>query len=198
MDDARRRWLPDDEASVASRATTARLLRAWAPFRFVGRLGRGVYVLSLVAWHVACAIAAGLVFTVVLVSANLIGGEETMNAAFFATTAVLGAVYVFGLVGYAVRRLHDLGRGGAWVVLGFVPLGGFVFFAVLLVAPGEAGENAYGAAPPRPVVASVDAADVAGKAGHPDVFGGATAPAEQLEAAFDAGRRFAERRDGRA
>ncbi len=183
MDETRRRWLPDDEESVASRATAVRLLRGWAPFRVEGRLGRGAYLASLVAWHAACAIASGVAFTVVLVVVSIVGGPEALNAAVLPTLVVVAAVYVFGLVGYAVRRLHDLDRAGAWAVLGFVPVVGLVFAAYLLFAPGTDGANAYGDAPPRPMAVPVGGAPTA-------------ATEARLEAAYDAGRRFAERRQG--
>lgn len=187
MDDARNRWLPDDPESVRSRKFAGTLLRAWAPFRFAGRLGRATYVLSLLAWHAACAIAAGLTFPVVLVIANVAGGDEAMGAAALPTAVVLAGVYVAGLVGYAVRRLHDLGRGGAWVVLGFVPLVGLVFGLALLFAPGDEGANAHGAAPPKPVVVATDAVSAAAGAI------GVVRP-EDLDGAYEAGRRYAERR----
>lgn len=188
MDDVLRRMLPDDDASVAKRARAAALLRAWAPFPLQARLSRAGYVAALLAWHAACAIAAGLVFVVVLLSANRIGGDEAVTTAFFATAAVLGAVYVLGLVGYAVRRLHDLDRGRAWVFLGFVPIVGLALGAYLLVAPGVDGANAHGDAPPRPIVARIYAP------GAGDASGATTpASAASLDAAFDEGRRFAER-----
>lgn len=191
MDEARSRWLPDDEESVASRATAVRLLRAWAPFRLAGRLGRGAYVASLVAWHAACAIASGVVFAVVLVLASLVAGPEALNATVLPTLVLATAAYLVGLVGYAVRRLHDLDRSGAWAVLGFVPIVGLAFAAYLLFAPGTDGANAYGDAPPRAVAVRV------GATGGTAIAAPTAAMEAHLEAAYDAGRRFAERRQGR-
>jgi uncharacterized membrane protein YhaH (DUF805 family) len=192
VDDARRRWLPDDEASVASRAAAVQLLRTWSPFRFQGRLGRGAYALALVAWHAACAIGTGVAFTVVLLVARIVGGPEALNAVVLPTILVVALAYVVGLVGYAVRRLHDLSRSGAWAAIGFVPFVGFVFLAYLLFAPGTEGANAFGDAPPRPVAVTVGAPTAALAAGSPSVT------EAQLEAAFDDGRRFAERGRGGA
>ncbi|MFN2323692.1 MAG: DUF805 domain-containing protein [Trueperaceae bacterium] len=194
MDDARRRLLPDDEESVASRTQAATLLRAWAPFRFAGRVGRGGYLMSLIAWHVACAIGTGIAFTVVLLLAGLFGGDEAVAAVALPGLVVVAAVYVAGLVGYAVRRLHDLGRSGAWVVLGFVPLVGIVFGLALLFAPGAERANVYGEAPPKPVAVTHEAvgtmsALVAESAAERD---------ERLDEAYAAGRRYAERRQSGA
>ncbi len=56
-----------------------------------------------------------------------------------------------------VRRLHDLGLSGWWIVLFFflpaIPLVGdilsLVFFAALLFVPGESDANRYGAPTPN-------------------------------------------------
>lgn len=46
----------------------------------------------------------------------------------------------------AVRRLHDTGRSGWWLLLSFVPLINLVFF-YFLVSSGDEGQNEYGADP---------------------------------------------------
>lgn len=65
--------------------------------------------------------------------------------------AVFGVVMALVEVGLllpslavAVRRLHDVGRGGGWVSLLLVPIVGWVWLFVLLVQPGEAGANRFG------------------------------------------------------
>jgi hypothetical protein len=49
----------------------------------------------------------------------------------------------------AVQRLHDLGWSGWLWFLNLVPLVNSVFPILLLVLPGNAGANQYGAPPPR-------------------------------------------------
>lgn len=53
------------------------------------------------------------------------------------------AVFVPSLAA-AVRRLHDTGRAGWWVLLALVPVAGTVALLVLLALEGEPGRNAYG------------------------------------------------------
>ena len=43
-----------------------------------------------------------------------------------------------------VRRLHDTGKSGWWVVLGLIPLAGGVVLFVFSVLDSTAGENQYG------------------------------------------------------
>lgn len=46
-----------------------------------------------------------------------------------------------------VRRLHDTGRSGWWVLVGLVPLVGGIVLLVFACLDSEPGPNAYGANP---------------------------------------------------
>jgi len=47
----------------------------------------------------------------------------------------------------SVRRLHDTGRSGWWVLIGLVPLIGAIVLLVFFAQDGEAGTNEYGENP---------------------------------------------------
>jgi uncharacterized membrane protein YhaH (DUF805 family) len=51
----------------------------------------------------------------------------------------------------SIRRLHDTGRSGWWILIGFVPIVGVIALIVLYATEGEAGTNAYGPNPKEPV-----------------------------------------------
>ena len=46
-----------------------------------------------------------------------------------------------------VRRLHDSGKSGWWVLIGFVPLVGSIVLLVFTVLDSDRGENKHGASP---------------------------------------------------
>jgi uncharacterized membrane protein YhaH (DUF805 family) len=46
-----------------------------------------------------------------------------------------------------VRRLHDIGRSGWWVLLAFIPLIGIIILIYWACLPGEPEPNAYGNPP---------------------------------------------------
>jgi Predicted membrane protein len=46
----------------------------------------------------------------------------------------------------SVRRMHDIGRSGLWVILAFIPLAGIVYFIFTLL-DSQPGANQYGANP---------------------------------------------------
>ncbi|MEU9701725.1 DUF805 domain-containing protein [Streptomyces sp. NPDC014870] len=56
------------------------------------------------------------------------------------------AVFLPGL-GVTVRRLHDTGRSGWWILINFVPLVGFIILIVFLASEGNQTDNAHGPNP---------------------------------------------------
>ena len=56
------------------------------------------------------------------------------------------AVLVPGLA-VTVRRLHDTGRSGWWLLIGFVPLLGAIVLLVFMLTDGQPGPNQYGPNP---------------------------------------------------
>ena len=68
---------------------------------------------------------------------------------------VLWLIYALGIVipsfAVFVRRLHDTGRTGWWILIGLVPLIGAFVLLVVLVRDSQPGENQYG---PNPKVAT--------------------------------------------
>lgn len=46
-----------------------------------------------------------------------------------------------------VRRLHDTGKSGWWVLIGLVPFAGTVVLLVFSVLDSDEGENKFGATP---------------------------------------------------
>jgi uncharacterized membrane protein YhaH (DUF805 family) len=77
------------------------------------------------------------------------------------TSGWLGLIYGLAVLlpslGVGVRRLHDTGRSGWWLLIGLVPLVGAIVLIVFLATPGNAGSNAYG---PDPKALSDSAAAV--------------------------------------
>ena len=64
---------------------------------------------------------------------------------------IVGLVWILATIVPAlavlVRRLHDTGKSGWWVLLGFVPLAGGIVLLVFTVQQSEAAKNTYGPVP---------------------------------------------------
>jgi uncharacterized membrane protein YhaH (DUF805 family) len=66
--------------------------------------------------------------------------------------AMAGIFYVGALLpslAAAARRLHDTGRTGWWLLIGFIPLVGAIVLVVFMTQEGSGIDNEYGPAPIR-------------------------------------------------
>lgn len=65
-------------------------------------------------------------------------------------TSVLTGIYSLAILlpslAVGVRRLHDTGRSGWWLLLGFIPIIGFIVLIVFFCQESEA-DNQYGSNP---------------------------------------------------
>lgn len=68
-----------------------------------------------------------------------------------ASMGLFGGLYSLALLipslAVGVRRLHDTGRTGWWLLIGLIPLIGAIVLLVFFVQDSAPGENAYGANP---------------------------------------------------
>jgi len=64
---------------------------------------------------------------------------------------LLAGIYTLAVllpsIAVAVRRLHDTGRTGWWLLIAFVPLIGALVLLVFMVLDSQPGTNAYGPNP---------------------------------------------------
>ena len=64
---------------------------------------------------------------------------------------ILGGIYALAVlipsIAVGVRRLHDTGRTGWWLLVGLIPLIGFIILIVFMVGDSEPGSNQYGPNP---------------------------------------------------
>jgi uncharacterized membrane protein YhaH (DUF805 family) len=65
--------------------------------------------------------------------------------------ASLGWIYSLAILipslAVSVRRLHDTGRSGWWLLLGLIPLIGFIVLLIFYVEDSQPGNNQYGPNP---------------------------------------------------
>jgi len=87
------------------------------------------------------------------------GALSVLEALAFNGPGVLSGLYSLAVLvpslAVSVRRLHDTGRSGWWLLIALVPLLGVVVLLVFAVQDGQPGDNAYG---PNPKVAAAAAA----------------------------------------
>jgi uncharacterized membrane protein YhaH (DUF805 family) len=87
-----------------------------------------------------------VLFTVIV---QVIAG--VLDEVIFRGAGVLGMVISLALLlpglAVSVRRLHDVGRSGWWLLIGLVPVVGFIVLIVWYVQRGEDGPNRFGPDP---------------------------------------------------
>lgn len=87
-------------------------------------------------------------FIIALVLTFIDGMLGTIQAGGY---GLLSSLYLLAVLlpslAVSVRRLHDTGRSGWWILIGLVPVVGFIVLLVFYVTDSEAGSNRYGANP---------------------------------------------------
>lgn len=107
---------------------------------------------SFVLIHLGLAMAlvsAGFAFLAVTAVAagdevsTLVGVVTTILAAAF---ILMWLYFIIPSVTALIRRLHDMGQSGFWVLISFVPFGGIVLL-IMSLCSSQPGPNAYGHPP---------------------------------------------------
>jgi uncharacterized membrane protein YhaH (DUF805 family) len=98
---------------------------------FSGRARRSEYWYWVLAYFLVYLVAAGL--------------DAVVNTSLLVTLVALAVLLPSLAVG--VRRLHDTGRSGWWLLLGLIPVIGGIILIVFCVMEGTPGSNAYGPNP---------------------------------------------------
>lgn len=124
----------------------ANMLDAWATnlkraFDFSGRTGRASFwwtVLTNMIVIFALAIGAGLF------------AHSFLGTLFKGLYAIYVLVWFIPDVAMLIRRLHDIGRSGWWILLSFIPIIGTIVLIVWQATQGNDGDNTYGASVAMP------------------------------------------------
>ncbi len=66
-------------------------------------------------------------------------------------TGLLGGLYALAVllpaIAVTIRRLHDTGRSGWWILIALIPVIGGIVLLVFMVLDSQPGDNAYGPSP---------------------------------------------------
>lgn len=117
-------------------------------FGFNGRIRR-------LQWWMGSLIIMGIVLAAVVVVMTLVGAiyGDYRNAP-AVVSMVFGAIFIACYVSIiwiqlalGVKRLHDKDMSGWWMLITFVPFGGFVLLVILGFLDGTQGPNRFGPSP---------------------------------------------------
>ncbi|MDP1928250.1 MAG: DUF805 domain-containing protein [Thiobacillus sp.] len=112
------------------------VLRQYAVFR--GRARRKEY------WFfILFNLIASLVLTVVDFMTGSLNAELGMGL----LSGLYSLAVLIPSLAVTVRRLHDTGRTGWWLLIGLIPLIGAIVLLVFMLLNSQPGDNQYGANP---------------------------------------------------
>lgn len=101
-------------------------------------------------------------FVVMILAALALAGDRLPNVPFLDLPAfdIIAAVLAVPHLSLMVRRLHDMGRSGLWLVLCVIPLASLLMTFVLLVAPPKRRRNERANRAVAPLASAVYAVSV--------------------------------------
>jgi len=112
------------------------LQRKYAEFR--GRARRSEYWFFILFTAIASAVGAAL-DAIFRIRSGAYGGTGPIQG-------VIQLALLLPTLAVGVRRLHDTGRSGWWLLVGLIPVVGWVFLVVFFVQDSQP-DNKYGASP---------------------------------------------------
>ena len=85
-------------------------------------------------------IAAGLLAEI----AKALGASEAIIGFMTIPFVLIVLFMILAQLAAGVRRIHDHDKTGWFILLGMVPLVGWIFFLIMMLTPGTPGENSDG------------------------------------------------------
>ncbi|WP_417515111.1 DUF805 domain-containing protein [Minwuia sp.] len=118
-------------------------LMAWKKFAvFSGRSRRKEYWMFVL---------INLIISFILTFIDRMLGFGTIDPNGVPTQPILSSIYSLAIlvpsIAVTVRRLHDIGKSGWWILIGLIPLIGMVVLIVFACFDSEEGDNRFGPNP---------------------------------------------------
>lgn len=88
-----------------------------------------------------------LLITVALSIVDMSIGTYSSEGGVGVLSGIYGLAVLIPNIAVSVRRLHDTGRAGWWILIGLVPFIGGIVLLIFLVLDGNPGDNEYGPSP---------------------------------------------------
>lgn len=86
-----------------------------------------------------------LVNFVISISLSVLDSIIGMGIGFIGT--LFGLAMIIPSISVGVRRLHDIGKEGLWILVGLIPFIGWIVLIYFYVQDSEPGANAFGSNP---------------------------------------------------
>lgn len=88
-----------------------------------------------------------LVYVVIIVAlsvlASLFGKVKILRMLIMIIQSVISLALLIPSLAVGVRRMHDIGKGGGWILVNMIPLIGSIWFILLAIKDSEPGPNRF-------------------------------------------------------
>ena len=81
------------------------------------------------------------------IGVDVILGTFNSEAGYGVFNTAYSLAVLLPTIGVGIRRLHDIGKSGWWLLIGLIPLIGAIVLIVFFVKDSQPGENQYGPNP---------------------------------------------------
>jgi uncharacterized membrane protein YhaH (DUF805 family) len=88
-----------------------------------------------------------IIISIVLTICDVVIGTYNSGAGIGLLSGIYTLAILLPGIGVTVRRLHDTGRSGWWILIIFVPLVGAIVLLIFMFLDSHPGTNAYGPSP---------------------------------------------------
>ncbi len=118
-------------------------------FSAKGRLNRQKFIVATILWNIVVLV---MMFVSTTFSAMACDPEASsiitvlMGLSWFVYIVLLFA-FIYSAFAMQIKRWHDLGKSGWFVLLGFIPIVGIICLVYLLFIKGTDGDNQFGKDP---------------------------------------------------
>ena len=105
---------------------------------FSGRARRKEY------WYFAL---FNIIVSFIFIGIDFMFGTFNSEGGFGVFNTIYSLSVLLPAIGVGIRRFHDIGKSGWWLLIGFIPLIGAIVLIIFFVKDSQPGENQYGPNP---------------------------------------------------
>ena len=88
-----------------------------------------------------------LLITAALAFVDQLTGTLSPEGGYGLLSGIYSLAVLLPTLAVAVRRLHDIGRSGWWLLIGLIPVIGTIILLALFILDGMPGDNRFGSNP---------------------------------------------------
>lgn len=82
--------------------------------------------------------------SIILLFLDNVTGTYSVELGMGVLSGIYALILIVPSISIAVRRLHDSGKSGWWLLILFIPLIGLIAWLVFMTLPSDEGANKYG------------------------------------------------------